>query len=163
MVIYLAAQWGNRGEFRVLRLGRSVVLSALVFLVIAAGLVWVPLLFPAAASVAEGRGPALSIAPAAPFIVPKNVGGGADIVVTHNKQGKAVVHIAHRVYVEPPDSPWPKQPFQLNRNAPPNPPATPLAAIEERGAWPVLTRLTFFLCLLFALWKTQPESRGQRA
>jgi hypothetical protein len=163
MLVYLLPQWGSHKRFRILRVGRSVVLSALVFLVIASGLVWVPLLFPSAGSAVDSRGPALSIAPTAPFIVPKNLGGGSQVTVTHNQQGKVVVHIANRVYVEPPDSPWPKQPFQLDRNAPAHPPATPLAAIEEQGAWPLLTRLTFFLCLLFALWKSQPESRRQRA
>ena len=156
MVAYIVPQVLRRRRFGILRIARGLCLGAVIFMAVSAGVVWLTMLFPAAGSAINQRGPAISIGPTAPLITPRNLGGGIDVVATRNKQWKTSVQVLTRVYVLQ-NSPWPSQAFRLDHNASAQPPITPLAAIEESGAWPMFTRLTFFVTFLFALWPALPR------
>jgi hypothetical protein len=159
--LYIAPQLRRSRHISILRLARGLCLGAVVFMAVSAGLVWLTMLFPAAGPAIDQRGPALSIAPTAPLITPRNLGGGTDVAATRNKQRGTSIQVSTHVYVVQ-NSPWPSQAFRLDHNASAQPPITPLAAIVESGAWPMFTRLTFFVTFLFALWPATPRSGNRR-
>lgn len=151
---YIVAQIHSLKRINYWHFGRSLLLSASLFIGISGALAGSMTFFQMLGHAEGQRHSALSIAPTAPYFVPKSVGGGREVTVTRDKHGVATVQSTTRVYVEP-DSPWPQKPFQLDHNVLKGGTLSPWGAITETGLWAIVNRLPLFLSALIALWATR--------
>jgi hypothetical protein len=151
---YVFAQISSLKGINYWRFGRSLLLSASLFIGISGALA-ASMLFLQMPGHTEGqRHSTLSIAPAAPYFLPKSVGGGLEVTVTRDRNGVATVQSTTRVYVEP-DSLWPQEPFQLDHYVLEGGTLSPWDAITESGLWAIVNRLPLFLSAFIALWATR--------
>ncbi len=154
LALYLIAEMRTLHHFNLWRIGRSLLLSILLFIGVSCAVAGSVPLYKLIGHSNWRRGSTLSIAPDAPLIVPRAVGGGREVTIIRDKRGVATTLSSTRVYIEPPNSPWAPKPYLLDRNVSAADTLSPWGAITEAGVWAIVNRLPFFLSLLFALWTT---------